>query len=201
MTFDPDYYYGVYRCASARMPGRDYTEPGSYFITICTRQRVAWFGDIRNGRMELTDIGAVVDQYWREIPSHFPNVRLDEFVVMPDHMHGILTLRPRDVADHGSVGTRHWRVPTPSRVDADPPRPRLLTGSVGAIINQFKMTCTKRVRVTCPGFAWQPRFHDRIIRDDRALETTRAYVRNNPAAWWAKHSVGRNGGRHTDQTP
>ncbi|HEX9972985.1 MAG TPA: glucose-6-phosphate dehydrogenase [bacterium] len=85
-----------YRIHSIRLPGWDYRSPGGYFVTICTKDRECWFGEIDNGEMILSDLGKIVDQYWQEIPDHFKNVQPDEFVIMPNHTHGILFLMEFD---------------------------------------------------------------------------------------------------------
>ena len=83
-----------YRIESARMPGWDYASPGYYFVTIITKDREPVFGKIVDGVMTLSPIGEIARRYWSEIPMHFPNVAIDEFVIMPDHMHGIIVIRP-----------------------------------------------------------------------------------------------------------
>ena len=85
-------YQGKYRIASARRPGWDYGTNAAYFVTICTKNRRAFFGDITAGEMALSDIGQWADRYWRAIPTHFPFVRLGAFVVMPNHVHGIVVI-------------------------------------------------------------------------------------------------------------
>ncbi len=86
MCFDPD----VHHRRSIRLKGYDYAHPGAYFITICTHDRACLFGEIADGEMILNEAGRIVEKCWREIPMHFPHVALDEFVVMPNHVHGIL---------------------------------------------------------------------------------------------------------------
>jgi len=85
-----------YRISSTRLPNRNYSEPGYYFVTICTKERFPRFGDIQDGKMILNDNGKIVQETWLTITKHFNNVRLDEFVVMPDHVHGILFLKNVD---------------------------------------------------------------------------------------------------------
>lgn len=122
--------------------------------------------------MNLSDIGVIIDEEWRKTELIRPYVTLDRYVIMPDHFHGIITIRHRDDAVetpcHGvSTNNQKWK-----------------PGCLGAVIHQFKRACTVRIRATgCVDFAWQPRFHDSIIRDDRALENIRMYIANNPAQW------------------
>ena len=192
MPFDPMYFYGTYRVPSARKPGRDYTS-GSYFITICTHERVPWFGAIRDGRVGLSRAGEIVADEWRMTGIIRPYVTLDEWVIMPNHFHGIVMIRSWDVFPCVNVETSRGDVSTPTYettpIDAlSPLTPRLRPRSLGAIVNQFKSVCTKRIRANgFPDFKWQPGYHDRIIRDADAMESVRAYIKNNPAKWWEKH--------------
>lgn len=175
-------FRGKYRNESARNPSWDYTGVGRYFITICTHDRIPYFGNIQNGIMELSDIGMVVDRNWAEIPNHFPHVTLDAYVVMPDHFHGIIMIgkRPRAV-----VGTCESHVPTAKSGGIARPAP----GSIGSIVGQFKSVCTKRIwQMGRSHFRWQPRFHDRIIRDDSEFDRIRRYIINNPRNWNKNHT-------------
>jgi len=85
-------YKNKYRIESTRLKGRDYSSPGAYFITTCTKNKIPYFGEITDGQIVLSGSGKIVKKYWREIPDHFGNTKLDEFVVMPDHIHGILII-------------------------------------------------------------------------------------------------------------
>ncbi len=99
--FDERLFQNRYRVPSIRMPGWDYRSPGAYFITICTKNRLPWFGEIHDQTMALSDIGRIADACWREIPNHFPHVTLDALVVMPNHVHGIIILRHDDRSASG----------------------------------------------------------------------------------------------------
>lgn len=83
-------FKGLYRNETFRAQWWNYSKKGAYHITICTDNRIHYFGEIKNGKMHLSEIGKLVQQFWLEIPQHFPHIKLDEFVVMPDHFHGIL---------------------------------------------------------------------------------------------------------------
>jgi len=87
---------------SIRLREYDYSQAGAYFITICTHERICLFGDIMNGEMRLNEAGRIVQQYWDQIPQHFPHVELGEFIVMPNHVHGIIV-----IAETPNVGARH----------------------------------------------------------------------------------------------
>jgi putative transposase len=81
-----------YRIESTRYRGYDYSSPGKYFITICTKNKIPYFGNVENGKMILSELGIIAENFWREIPDHFPNIKLDEFIIMPDHIHGIIII-------------------------------------------------------------------------------------------------------------
>ena len=174
---DEDLWYrDSYRIPSTRRCGWDYGDPGSYFITICTKGRVPWFGNIQHGFVCLSDIGSIVYEYWNEIPIHFAHVTIDRFVVMPNHVHGIVRINDRAI-----VETCESHVSTTATI------PRPMPGSLGSIIGQFKSFVTKRVRIIDPEFAWQTRFHDNIIRNHRAMVRIRRYITRNPMEWNQEH--------------
>lgn len=173
-------YKNKYRIESARKPGWDYRHPGAYFITICTGNRQHFFGEIKNGKMILSPIGAMVQGYWFEIPKHFEHVQLGEFVVMPNHVHGILILGDMPVE------TRQCYVSTMKRNTPDFYRkitPK--SGSVSTIIGSFKSICTKQIRksLLAINFKWQERFHDHIIRNELSFQRISEYIVNNPQKW------------------
>jgi len=173
-----------YRVESTRLQGRDYAQPGKYFITICTKNRHHWFGEIRNGIMGLSDVGCIVHNYWMQIPDHFSHIQLDRFIVMPNHIHGIISIHHHSF----SVETCDSHVSTYKHIFSHELRvisgliiPRPKPGSIGSIIGQFKSSCTKQIRsMGFTDFAWQPRFHDRIIWNNNVLHTIRKYIKNNP---------------------
>lgn len=178
-------FWDKYRIASARLPGRDYSISAYYFVTICTKDRIPWFGEIKNGEMILNDIGKIAHDMWLKIPNHSKNVKLDSFVIMPDHVHGILFLQ--DVAQ---VETRHGvshddkqmqRNETPHVASLQDNKfgPQKTT-SLWYIINQYKWSVTREINKTDKSFAWQSRYHDHIIRDEKELYFVDQYIQNNP---------------------
>lgn len=169
-----DKFQGKYRIKSTRLPGWDYGSPGYYFVTICTRDRIPFFGDVTAGKMRLSPIGEIAAEEWAKTGEIRPNVVIDEWVVMPNHMHGIIVIV--DTPRRGpSTGNPHWKPNT-----------------LGAIINQYKSKCTKRIRAAgYVDFGWQRRFYDHIIRDERALHGIRRYIADNPRKW----------GRDRNRTP
>ncbi len=188
-----DRFKGKYRIPSARLPDYDYGQEGAYFITVCTHNQAHYFGEVRNGKMVLNGIGAMVQGFWYDIPHHFDHVSLGEFVVMPNHVHGILILDkmvnvvdndvPVDCVD--PVETLQCNVSTGSTgsnfFQSISPKP----GSVPTIIRSFKSVCTKYINQHQPElhFAWQTRYHDHIIRDETAFQRISHYIWNNPKKW------------------
>lgn len=163
----PDHLFrGTFRNASARCTPWDYASTGAYFVTINTKGRLPWFGEVRDGVMDLSAMGRIAQECWGMIPTHHPNVTLDTFVVMPDHMHGIVMIEP--------ISHRH----EPNRFGP------LRRGSLATIIHGYKAACTKRIHeMGHASFGWQPRYHDHIIRDDDDLQRIRRYIVDNPRRW------------------
>ena len=159
-----------YRIPSARLASWDYRWTGVYHVTICTLGRIGWFGEITGGRMTLSREGDWVAREWSNIPQIGPYVLLDEWIVMPDHLHGILifTNRPK---------------PEPREEEAEQ-----LPLSLGEVIAQFKSRATKAIRwdLQRRRFAWQERYHDTILREPADLERVREYIRTNPMRWKAR---------------
>lgn len=158
-----------------RYKNYDYSQNGFYFVTICTKDREMFFGEIENGKMKLSDMGLIAKKFWLEISSHFLFVKLHEFVIMPNHMHGIIEI----------VGTGQCPVQNNSSKFGN-----VIPKSLSTIIGSYKSIVTKKINLEnravpcfCRDFAWQPRFHDRIIRDEKELEEASQYIINNPANW------------------
>ena len=165
-----------YRIKSIRLQHWDYSSCGVYYVTICTKGRECFFGKIINGKMILSEIGEMVVQFWMEIPKHYPHVKLDEFVIMPDHLHGVLIIQT--IARN--VETPHWGVST-GHIPNPHHNPRWKPNSLGSIICQFKSISTKRIRaMDFLNFAWQSRFYESIVRNEKHLYVIRKYIINNP---------------------
>jgi REP element-mobilizing transposase RayT len=158
---------------STRLEGRNYAQPGTYYVTILTHERECLLGDIVDGEMRLSEIGKIAQECWMETPKHFPNASLDEFRVMPNHLHGILVLN--------KVRTRH-AVSLPRTEQFGKPVP----GSIPTIIRSFKSAATKSINEFqgSPGdVVWHGRFHDHIICDTKDLIRIRRYIQENPMNW------------------
>jgi REP element-mobilizing transposase RayT len=154
---------------SIRMASYDYSGPGTYFITLCVKDKACLLGDTKNDAMSLSALGIVAQSAWAAIPAHFPAATLDEFVVMPNHLHGILRLQAGEI-----------RTQSPD----DFSRPA--SGSLAAVIRSFKSFSTRAInqlRRTPGGVFWQRNYYERIIRDEDELMRIRSYIRLNPEKW------------------
>ncbi|MHB1293540.1 MAG: transposase [Anaerolineae bacterium] len=176
MPFSPDRH----RRHSVRLAGHDYTQPCAYFLTICTLDRACLFGEVVDGRMCLNAYGQAVDACWRAIPDHFPHARCDAWVVMPNHVHGIIVF-----AAGVGVGARHV-VPLPAA--AGPPERfgAPVAGSLATIVRTFKAAATRTInalRDTSGAAVWQRGFFEHVVRDEDESAHIRAYIAANPARW------------------
>ena len=162
----------TFRIESARHPDWNYADNGMYFVTICTQNKVCYFGEVINEKMRLNDIGQIVVEELLKTPQIRKNVILDEWIIMPNHLHVIIF-----ICNNG-VETSRRDVSTKAHNNF-----QLQSGSLGAIINQIKSICTKRIRLVEPKFSWQSRFYDRIIRNEYELRRIRDYVYYNAAKW------------------
>lgn len=150
------------RRPSLRLPTYDYTQPGGYFVTICTQHRICRFGNVSDGQMHLDEAGQMVEAVWHELPMRFPHISLDASIVMPNHLHGIILIQEEQRGQ-----------------------------SLGRIVGAFKSLTTNRYIVGVreqhwhlfPGKLWQDNYFEHIIRDEEALDGIREYIVGNPATW------------------
>ena len=166
-----------------RLANFDYSAVGMYFVTICTANREHFFGEICDGKMILNDCGKIADKCWREIPTHFPNTKLDEFVVMPNHVHGIVWIE-NSVNDENivRVGDKNF-CPLQNEINQKSWQSKL-SRSLSSIIRGFKIGVTKWCRQNSDIYlVWQRLFHDHIVRDDEELNRVREYISLNPKNW------------------
>jgi REP element-mobilizing transposase RayT len=177
-----------YRIESARFPKWNYGWNGAYFITICTKNREMYFGEIDNGKMNLTEIGKIAHQYLLEIPDHFPFVKLGEFMVMPNHVHAII------IIDKPHVETKNFAFlsiqpgqPSPPQAINQPSKTKNQFGpqsqNLGSIVRGFKTGVKKFATMHNIDFAWQSRFHDHIIRNKPEYNRIEKYIIDNPTNW------------------
>ncbi|MBN1386863.1 MAG: hypothetical protein JW965_00350 [Bacteroidales bacterium] len=175
---------------SLRRPEWDYCKSAAYFVTICTKNRIPYFGESVNGILQLSEIGTIACKYWIEIPNHFGFIELDTFIIMPDHVHGIIIIKNNKANDNRtiditeiystSVGTPKLGVPTMPDSINPTRKPNWKSNSLGLIINQYKRICTIDIRKINPDFSWQSRYHDRVIRDCDEYYRIRNYILENP---------------------
>lgn len=151
---------GFQQRKNLRLPDFNYGADGAYFVTVCTHDRKCLFGDCENGVVDLSELGHCVQSEWLRSGEIRKEIRLDEFVVMPNHFHGIVWFR-----------------------EASSSRPT--TRTLGTLMAGFKSSCTKRFRESAGAGAilWQRGFYDHVIRNERALLKIREYVVNNPFKW------------------
>lgn len=190
-----DKYQNKYRIDSARLKGYNYAQNGAYFITICTHHREHNFGEIKDGKMILSPCGVLADVFWHETMRHTEGVELGAFVVMPNHIHGILILN-RDMPPppqpppvqtwhatslHATSVQRydHDKSDKNEQMSAISPK----AGSVSVILGSYKSAVTKHAnRLGLPN-GWQTRFHDHIIRDEAEYQRIEYYINNNVSNW------------------
>lgn len=187
-----DRRYNGYRSDTLRLEGWDYRGSAWYFVTVCTRDRVPYFGTVRDGIVGLSPAGCIAVQEGYRTPEVRPYVRLGAWIVMPNHVHGLIGITTESPAYDGGDLSQNGPVADSSRRDesahghdrASPNEFRLHAHSLGAIVGQYKSVCTKRIRGACrPDFAWQSRYYDRIVRTRREWNAVRRYILRNPADW------------------
>jgi putative transposase len=164
MPYNPE----IHHRRSIRLKGYDYSQAGAYFITICIHQRQPLLGAIANGNMTPNPAGTMVQTIWEELPFHYPNLELDAFVLMPNHIHGIIILK--------STQTK-------------------LAMTLGEIVHRFKSFTTAKYRHGVDREQWQPfasrlwqrNYYEHIIRDRASCDRHRQYIANNPSSWQSDH--------------
>jgi putative transposase len=188
-----------------RLAGYDYSSPGAYFVTICVHEKYRdrnVFGKIQNGGMELNSTGRTANRFWNEIPFRYPCAELDEYCIMPDHIHGIIRIGDSELHDEEMdavfpvgteqpvvVGTEQCSVPTTTGNPNSIANPRY--GMLSKIIKSFKNAVTNAVRSDgFANFTWQRSFYDRIVRRNDDLSAIRRYIANNPLAGKLEEDIG-----------
>ena len=171
-----------YRIESARLKGYDYSSPGEYFVTICAGGMVECFGDVVDGEMKRNGVGEIVAEEWQRTQELRKKIMLDEWVIMPNHFHCIVC-----IVEKSSVETSESRVLVETHSNASLQSKNIFgpqRNNLSSIIRGFKSITTKRIHTNgYSDFAWQPRFYDHIIRDEKGLNAIREYIHNNPAQW------------------
>ena len=141
----------------------DYRSDGYYFITICTKDKMHYFGKVVDGEMILSHIGVIANLLWYEIKNHTDHIELGEFIIMPNHIHGVLILN-----NTNTVGERH----------ASP-----LRQTISSIVGSYKSAVSKHAHRLNFDFTWQRNFYDHVIRDEVSHQKIAEYVVNNPVKW------------------
>ena len=174
---DNEIYKNRYRIPSARMTNWDYGSHGLYYLTICTLNRVPYFGEIISQRdihgpetqdfasLQPTIIGQVANEYWLDIPNHFPSIGVDDFVIMPNHIHGILFINN----PHKKQWTKNEFGPQ--------------SRNLGSVIRGFKAAVKTYATKNNIDFGWQPRYYDHVIRTEKEYLAISSYIVNNPNEW------------------
>lgn len=190
-----DKYQNRYRMPSTRLQNWDYGSNAAYFVTICTKNKESFFGEIVDKKMFLSEIGEIVETEWLKTPKIRPdmNLELGDFMVMPNHFHAIIYIgenkyntergmergTERRDAMHGVSTTNATTNATNEYKNTFAPQSK----NLGSIMRGFKSSVTTIARKIHPDFAWQPRFHDHIIRDSESFQRISEYIRNNPLNW------------------
>lgn len=177
MTYNPE----IHNRRSIRLKGYDYSQAGAYFVTICTNNREFLFGEISNGVMALNEYGRIVEIEWLKTPEIRPNIELLEYIIMPNHFHGIVVIdenrrgvlqyAPTTASSHKTTASTNFRSPSQT---------------IGAIIRGFKSAVTKKINIdrSMPGIpVWQRNYYEHIIRDDESYYRISEYIKNNPVNW------------------
>jgi putative transposase len=167
-----------------RMPGYNYSARGCYFVTICVQNEES-LGRINEGKITLSPTGETVKKCWLEIPDHFTWIRLDEFIIMPDHMHGILVILQNPM--NASLRSQPSRITINTDTSTNcgnKPLDRTKM-ELSKIIQCFKSSVTREINKNSSSayFAWQKSFYDHIIRSYKELTTVRRYIKENPNNW------------------
>ncbi len=180
-----------YHRRSIRLQNYDYAQAGAYFVTICTHGRASLLGEIVDGEMRLNIAGEAVIACWQNLPRHFSNVELDAFVVMPNHVHGIIVITEAEVGAKQSekaIAVHRDTAPTasPLRMTNEQMPHGTQPGSLAAIIQNFKSVSARKinaVRFTPGQTVWQRNYYEHVIRNENDLAHIRNYIVANPVRW------------------
>lgn len=173
-----------YENKQIRLKGWDYRTPAWYFITIITKNRQHFFGEICNGIVGLSEMGCKAYQNWEAIPNHFDHIKLDAFIVMPNHMHGLLGIMRRPVRSDREMACPRDLADMQSDRTATRKFGPLKSGSISSIMQAYKASVTREARKSKNYiFGWHSRFHDHIVRNKESFNRIRNYIINNPRNW------------------
>lgn len=184
MTYDPNKQHRK----SIRLQGYDYSQSGAYFVTICTYDRECLFGEIVDGEMILNEYGKIVQTTWMDLPNHISNIELDAFVVMPNHIHGIIVIP----VGAGSKPAPKNLIPSSDLTSfraGSKPAPTM-GARLSEMVRQLKTFSARKInqlRKTGGHPVWQRNYYEHVIRDDDSWPRIREYIVNNPKQWNVDH--------------
>ena len=182
MTFNPE----IHHRRSIHIADYDYSTTGAYFVTICIQNRICLFGKIEGGEIQLNEAGYMVHKIWNELPEKYPGVEIDEFIVMPNNIHGIVVL---------NVGAGPCACPDANKgqpkVEGQPRGVAPTRLSLPDVVHRYKSFTTSEYRIGVeqlnwipfPGKLWQRNYYEHVIRNEKELNQTREYISNNPLQW------------------
>lgn len=183
MKYNPN----IHRRQSIRLRGYDYTNPGAYLITLCVQDRELLLGEIKDREMVLSTFGKIAQNHWQRIPRFFPHTDLDEYQIMPNHLHGIIIIKKRA----GTTAARQNSSRSGNETLGSQPSDESFStgtvpGSIGAIVQNYCSVTTRKINEIRqqPGSKfWQWDYYDHIIRGPKEFQRIRQYIRDNPANW------------------
>ena len=175
-------FQNKYRVETTRLKGWDYSKNGYYFITVCIKNRICLLGDIIGDSMKLNEYGTIVNNCWFDLPNHYPNIKLDAFCIMPNHIHCIIEI------DNGGTIVDSGLKPESTIPTTSFPVPPTIIKRHGLFefVRALKTFSARRInelRKSVGETVWQSRFYDHIIRNDESLKRIRNYIVNNPKSW------------------
>jgi REP element-mobilizing transposase RayT len=192
VNYNPD----IHHRRSIRLRGYNYSQAGAYFVTICTQHRLCLFGEIVERRMILNVAGQMVETVWQQLPHRFPQFAIDAFVVMPNHVHGIIVITDSDnpnriPSDRAIPEPSPLGVCTTVRVPTRGTPTDAYAQTLGEIVGAFKSITTHQYAIGVkqqnwtpfPGKLWLRNYYERIIRDEDGLNAVRQYIAENPRRW------------------
>ncbi len=198
---DQRYNPDIHHRRSIRLKGYDYSSPGAYLVTACTQNRECLFGEIRDGAMQVNDVGRMIAVVWEELSRYDTRIAVDAFTVMPNHVHGIVILSdvgagPRACPDSNAYPTPENEMQRPIKMEAQPLRagqPQGVAPTMGlpGIVHRFKSLTIARYRQGVARNSWQPfagrlwqrNYYEQILRNEADLHRAREYIAMNPIRW------------------
>lgn len=179
---DKNLYNNKYRIPSTRAKWWDYRSSATYFITICTKHMKHLFGYIKNGEMHLNTLGAFAHKCFEEIPDHFPFAQIINFIIMPNHVHGLIQIKKTDESIHPVLNPEPDSTSS-SNKDESKSFISPKKGSLASIVRSYKSAVTKYANENDFPCGWQERFHDHIVRNGGQLKRISDYISYNPRQW------------------